>query len=288
MKRCTGTPAELCALPYIEGTLPEHQLELFEAHFFECSVCLAYLQDLQAMQAALSRLPATQIERPTQRGLPILSTRTTWALGAAAAVVLAAIFSFRALNLGPTRTSVAQSIPPAAVPAKPREQAHAASPISVRPSQLADLTLPRFVAPNLRGAQEDVEFESGMNDYAKGDCPEAVAELARVPAQSEDLRAARFYCAACEMRMGNLTEAESRMRAVATAGDSPQQESALYYEAQIALANDDPAAAHRYLVQTIALQGDLEQKARDEDRKIHEFLGEQPLDNPDKPETVAR
>lgn len=287
MKRCTGTPAELCALPYIEGTLPEHQLELFEAHFFECSVCLAYLQDLQAMQAALSRLTATKIERPTQRGLPILPTRT-WALGAAAAIVLAAIFSFRALNHGPKPTPVAQSIPPAAVPAKPQEQAHAASPISVRPSQLADLALPPFVAPNLRGAQEDVEFESGMKDYAKGDCPEAVAELARVPAQSEDLRAARFYCAACEMQMGNLTEAESQMHTVATAGDSPQQESALYYEAQIALANDDPAAAHRYLVQTIALQGDLEQKARDEDRKIHEFLGEQPLDNLDKPETVAR
>jgi len=288
MKSCTGTPAELCGLPYIEGTLPEHQVELFEAHFFECPVCFAYLQDLQAMQSALSRFPAEKGDAPARRRLSILPART-WALGAAAAILLfAAVFSFRALNLGPQRAPVAQSTPPSTSPANPATSAHGASSASIRPSQLADLALPPFVAPNLRGAQEDAQFESGMKDYAKSDCRDAVAELAKVPAQSEDSRAARFYCAACEMRLGNLAEAASQMRTVAAAGDSPQQESALYYEAQIALANDDPAAAHHYLVQTIALQGDLEQKARDEDRKVHEFLGEQSIENPDKPESVAR
>jgi len=288
MKRCTGTPAELCGLPYIEGTLPEHQVELFETHFFECPVCFAYLQDLQAMQAALSRFPAEKSDIPVRKRLSILPART-WALGAAAAILLfAAVFSFRALNLGPKRAPIAQSTPPSTSPVNPQEQANPASSASIRPSQLADLALPPFVAPNLRGAQEDAQFESGMKDYARSDCRDAVAALSKVPAQSEDSRAARFYCAACQMRLGNLTEAAAQMHTVAAGGDSPQQESALYYEAQIALANDDPAAAHQYLMQTIALQGDLEQKARDEDRKVHEFLGEQTPEAPEKPETVAR
>jgi hypothetical protein len=288
MTGCTGTPAELCALPYVEGTLPEHQVELFEAHYFECPVCFAYLQNLQTVSAVLSRRPSGKSENPAPKGLLTLQPKT-WALGAAAAILLmAAVFSFRAFHSGPGPSTIARSIPAAPAAANPASVLRASSPAPLKPSQLADLTLPAFVAPNLRGAQEDVRFESGMKDYEEGDCRDAIIELTKVPDRSEDVSAARFYYAACEIRLGNLPKAAAEMRKVAAAGDSPQQESALYYEAQIALAINNPAAAHRYLVQTIALEGDLEQKARNEDRKVQEFFSEQPAEGAEKPESVAR
>lgn len=289
MKSCAGTPAELCALPYIEGTLPERQMELFEAHYFECPVCLAYLEDLQAVSAALARIPADKGAKPARKGLLTLPSKT-WALGAAAAaLLLAAIFSFRALYPGPrpspiARTAAPQPASPPSTPSPPAVSSHSPR----RSSQLADLALPPFVAPHLRGAQGDVQFESGMRDYEKGDCRNAAGELAKVSAQSEDARAARFYCAACEMRLGHLPEAAAGMREVASAGDSPQQESALYYEAQIALAMNNPAAAHRYLMQTIALEGDLQQRAREEDREVRQLLNEPPDESAEKPEILAR
>jgi hypothetical protein len=282
MKSCTGTPAELCALPYIEGTLPEHQVELFEAHFFECPTCLAYLQDLQALSAALSRLPSGGSEVPARKGLLILPR--VWALGAAAAILLAlAVFSFRSFHSGSRQPAIAREVPAAPAPAN-----LGVRPATLRASQLADLALPPFASPNLRGDQEDAQFESGMKDYAQGDCRDAVDELATVPEQSEDVHAARFYCAACDMRLGKLSDAAQQMRKIAAAGDSPQQESAFYYEAQIALAMNNPAAARTYLAQTIALQGDLEQRARDEDRRIQELLNQPPEEGAGKPESVAR
>jgi len=44
-------------------------------------------------------------------------------------------------------------------------------------------------------------------------------------------------------------------------GDSPQQEAALYYLAQIALVHNDPTTARHYLARTIALRGDFERRA---------------------------
>jgi hypothetical protein len=240
------------------------------------------------MSAALARLPAGKSEKVARRGLLNVPVRA-WALGAAAAIVLmAAIVSFRVFHPGPNLSSTAGTAPAAPAAAIPPGEPRASSPSPLHPSQLADLALPPFVAPQLRGAEENAQFESGMKDYEKGDCRDAVAELAIVPAQSKDLRAARFYSAACEMRLGNLTGAAAEMRKVAAAGDSPQQESALYYEAQIALAVNNPSAAHRYLMQTIALQGDLEQKARGEDRKIQKLFSAPPVGGAEKPENAAR
>jgi hypothetical protein len=51
---------------------------------------------------------------------------------------------------------------------------------------------------------------------------------------------------------------------VGDAGDSPQQEAAFYYLAQIALADNDATAARHYLSQTISLHGDFEKRAHAE------------------------
>ena len=287
MNACNGKPAELCALPYLEGALPEAEAERFEEHYFECPACLAYLQNLQAASRGLERLPATPGE---QRGMTLLGwPAMNWAMAVAAAILLlAAGVSYRALHSGLKAPQVAQVTPVPAPQAKPSPRPATAPVPRINPSQLADLSLPAFAAPTLRGASEDRQFESGMEAYKRGDCHDALADLSKVPSQSTDARAAEFYCAACEMHLGDLKAAAAGMHSVEDAGDSPQQESALYYEAQIALANNDLAAAHRYLIQTIALQGDLERDARNEDRKVRELANESADEGAEKPESGSQ
>jgi hypothetical protein len=142
-------------------------------------------------------------------------------------------------------------------------------------SQLADLALPPYLASNLRGESKDARFEAGMKEYANGNCRGALVALSQVPAESTEARAAKFYSGACQMRLGDFASATGVLRKIADAGDSPQQEAALYGLAQIALAGNYPATAHAYLLRTISLRGDLEQRAREQDRQIAKLIGQE-------------
>jgi tetratricopeptide (TPR) repeat protein len=139
-------------------------------------------------------------------------------------------------------------------------------------SQLADLTLPAYLAPQLRGESLDTRFEAGMTAYAAGNCENAIATLRQVAEQSAEARAAAFYSGACQMRLGNFGQAAKLLRKVADGGDSPQRETALYELAQIALAHNDPVAAHLYLQRIIALRGDLERRAREQQRQVAKLI----------------
>ena len=68
----------------------------------------------------------------------------------------------------------------------------------------------------------------------------AVTELSRVPAADRDSLAARFFGGICQMHQGDLDGAAKSLRGVSGAGDSPEQEAALYYQAQIWLARTLP------------------------------------------------
>jgi len=163
--------------------------------------------------------------------------------------------------------AVAPAVPaPQASPSTNRKPSVASASIS----QLADLTLPAFRAPNLRGTSGNPQFEAGMKAYTSHDCAQAVKALGQVPAGDEDSLAARFYSGVCQMHGGDLPGASKSLRGVADAGDSPQQEAAFYYLAQIALAGNDSTTARRYLSRTISLHGDLERRARAELAKVSE------------------
>ena len=273
MNICTGTPAELHALEYVEGTLSELETERFEEHYFDCPVCLAHLRAIQAVGQELARNPVAPVCAPEPRlrlGLPAWS----WTAGAVAAALLIGIFTYKSLESRPAKPTVARSQPrltpqtqSAARPAQP-----SAAPVHL--SQLADLTLPVFTPPNLRGGSLDAHFAAGMKEYANGNCRGALAALAQVPAANSEARAAEFYSGACQMHRGEFASASGLLRKVADAGDSPQQEAALYDLAQVALAGNDPATAHRYLLRTISLRGDLERQAREQDRRIAELNGQ--------------
>jgi hypothetical protein len=271
MTTCPGKPAELYALPYIEGSLPEFEVERFEEHFFDCPVCLSHLQALQAVGVALARQPAAQ-PLVARTGILHQWPARAFALGAIAAALIAAIVGYQTIVNRSSHPVVAKA--PVKAPA-PAPQHVASEKPNVLASQLADLALPAFVAPSLRGESEDPRFESGMKAYTKGNCRQAIADLTQVPPDDREGRASLFYSGVCQMHLGNMPAASVLLGKVAGAGDSPQQEAALYYLAQISLEGNDPVRAHRYLVHIVSLRGDLEHRARTEDRQVTELIARQ-------------
>ena len=264
MTNCTGIPAEQCVEPYLDGTLSEVEAERFEEHYFDCQVCLAELQTMQAVRKKLGSEPRTAVKAPIP--WPIRLS----ALAAIAAMLVVALMVFHGKRQEQQQGAAAGA---ATQPAQPMPKAP--SPASAAVSQLADLALPAFQASHLRGESGDPHFSAGMKAYGRQDCAAAEKALAQVPAEDQESLTARFYGGACRMHEGDLAGATQSLSAVAAAGDSPQQEAALYYLAQIALAGGDVMAARRYLAHTFQLHGDFEARARAELVKIRGAEGRQ-------------
>jgi len=254
MTDCIGAPAQKWLDRYLEGTLPEDQAQAFESHYFDCPVCLGELQAVQAAQEQLRLHPV--VVKPKAR---ILSWPALVTVGSLAAALVIGFVTLRAVHrspspVGPNAASApSQPSSPAGQPApQPADQI----------AQLADLNLPPFHASTLRGDSAETPFLRGMQLYSAGNCPAAVQALARVPANSPDALAAQFYTGVCNMHLGDLADADRTLRHVAAAGDSPQEEAAWYYRAQIALARSAAPIAQQDLEKVVALHGDFEHAAR--------------------------
>jgi len=273
MNNCSGAPAEQHALAYLEGSLPEFEVERFEEHYFDCPACLAQVEALVAVRDEFARSP---VPLATTHGRTIFAwPQTRWAIGLAAAVLLTGVVTLRMVENRPAQPQVAGLTPASSRQPSPTPKTAPPAAVLVKPSQLADLTLPSFVAYSLRGESEDAHFVAGMKAYSAGDCRSAVSTLARVNGTPAETRAAQFYTGACQMHLGDLVAAKASLLAVVKAGDSPQQEAALYTLGQVALAAGDLGEAHRYLLHTVTLRGDLERKARAEDRKVLALIQQQ-------------
>jgi len=265
MTNCTGTPAEKYLERYIQGTLPPSEQEEFEEHYFDCPACLAQLEALQAVKGRLARQP---LETPRALLHWPAGFGALGAIGALAAMLVIGFFCYRAFahRSEQTGTTVARAVtpPPPVSQAAPSSSTPSAPAVSL----LADLSLPPFQASSLRGTEEDSAFDSGMAAYAKSDCRRAISILSSAKSAASNTLAVRFYIGACQMHEKDFPAAESSLRGVSEAGDSPQQEAALYYLAQIALAKNDSAAARQYLDRTISLHGDFQRRAQAELTKL--------------------
>jgi tetratricopeptide (TPR) repeat protein len=196
------------------------------------------------------------------------------------------VFTYRVFQFRPVQPAVSQNQPKLPQQTqKPAAQPARTSAVPARFSQLADLTLPAYFASNLRGENINTRFEAGMKEYVSGNCRDAITALAQVSAESTQARAAEFYSGACQIRLGNYASASEILRKVADAGNSPQQEAAFYSLAQIALTDNDPATARAYLSRTISLRGDLEERARAQDRQIAELISQNQPASMKNPET---
>ena len=280
MNPCNRAPAIENAAQYIEGSLSQSDAERFEDHYWNCPACLAYLQALEAVGDELAREPLPQIAPPPPRRV-IAWPVPAWALGAVAAAAVLAVIGVRTLAPHQQTPSQSQSAP-ASSQQNPLSPQVASSPVRQAASQLADLALPVFSANTLRGASVDGHFEQGMAAYSRGDCKGTLTDLAQVPAQGKQGTRAEFYSALCRMHQGDFAAAEKGLRKVVDAGDTLQLESALYYLAQIRLAQNDPAGAHQLLSRAISLQGDLKHRANLQDQKVLALLENDRVDRTGK------
>lgn len=249
MTDCIGAPAREWLERYVDGTLPEAESERFENHYFDCAVCLAELQAVQAAQEQLRLNPVVAQPRRAR----VLRWPMVVSFGAMAAALVGGYLTLQTYHQHPGATQAAR--PATAQPSSPAGQP------GVELAQLADLHLPSYHESTLRGEGQDAAFERGMKQYEAGDCAGAATTLAHVAANNPNGLAAQFYSGACRMRIGDYAAASDLLQRVADAGDSPQQESAWYYLAQIALIRSDSAAARQDLNHVIALHGDLESQA---------------------------
>jgi TolA-binding protein len=264
MTNCTGAPAEEMLEQYLQGTLPAQQLKEFEEHFFDCPVCLAKVEVLQAAKLELARHPVLIPTAPQ-----VWSTRN-FAYAAIAAVLVIGVVLYYVHGRR-------QESPPAAIASKaPPAQTGESKTVSPALTQMADLVLPAYVAPNSRGLEDDSKFAAGMAAYASGNCAKAITMLSRVARNDENSLAANFYSGVCQMHNGDLAAASKSLHLVADHGDSPQQEAAIYYLAQIALASNDTASARHYLDLTISLHGDFQRRAQAEIAKLSSPAAGQP------------
>ena len=133
-------------------------------------------------------------------------------------------------------------------------------------ASLADVQLPGYHAAELRGTEpadaNEAAFERAMKSYAQGDCGAALAQFAHVPDNSQHGTAARLYSGLCHFKAHELSQAQSSLERVVTAGDTPQLETAEYYLAQTMLMRSDATTARTWLRKTMALHGDYQSKAQ--------------------------
>lgn len=249
MTLCTGQLAEQDLERYLQGSLPELEARRFEEHYFECPECLAQLEALEAGRHALTAQPVAIPQPRTRR--PIL-----WpTLGAIAAALLIGYAGFHAMQ---TRVTHAPAVAANQAPQLP-------APVIATPSlaSFADTSLPPYRPSQVRGSAGSGLFAAAMEPYLRHHCDHAVASLENVVEHDqENALAAHFYRGACELNLQHPAEASADLQKVVDAGDSPQQEAAMYYLAQASLTNNDKAAARHWLAKTIALHGDFEQRAK--------------------------
>jgi Putative zinc-finger len=294
MTRCSGDPAEEMAARYLAGELSEPESEEFENHYLGCDPCHRMVMTAQALATELASEPAAipaltprrEAVKKASAGkilrfpFPIRLSGQVLEFGAlAAAVLIAAVLTGVFLKQSGTfdsdataenggRTTATPNQKAVSQPIAPVNQATKDGPAvpETEIASLADVHLPGYQPGQLRDAESSdsghLEFAAGMASYAKGDCRGALTHLARTPAGSEDALSAGLYSGICHFDQRAFDQAQASFKHVIAAGDTPQLETAEYFQAQTQILKNDAAGARNWLTRTVALKGDYEQRAR--------------------------
>ncbi len=277
---CTGAPAEEFGLAYVDGTLDEAQVNRFEEHYFECPLCHDQVRSLIALRDELHERSAPSPDRVQKRSSSYRMPTFAWAVGLGFLVIVAGVFIYRAhesdninhdlaaKGVSPAAGKTSATTPSGSPTSGPSNPAANQQKSLIDASKLADLVLPVYAPHALRGQAADENMTAGMAAYQSGDCRKAADLLALVKSASDDSRSAHFYRGVCQLHLGQLYAAQASLNFVVQAGESPEQEGALYALAQVALAQNNPALAQNYLQRTIALQGSQENRARAQNAKL--------------------
>lgn len=124
--------------------------------------------------------------------------------------------------------------------------------------------LARFEAPAYSSAPKGPRgFAQAMQKYSARDYAGALSGLRPVAAAQPDFAPARFYLGICLLLTNDRAGGVEQLRGVIAGPASPWPERARFYLAKALLAEGDRHGAQQQLDMIIALQGDLEQEARE-------------------------
>lgn len=294
MTECIGSPAQEMAEQYLAGGLPESEAEQFENHYFGCDECHGYVLALQEIRDGLAREPiavaaapvlAPVASRQTFRGRILAFPVPMAVLGSIAAALIFGYILVRVQRSHPIlqpghaagQVASVKQQPPVSNETQPKttgesdtlakKDAKSASGGGITElALLADMHLPGYQQPQLRGAEPadagQAAFATGMQAYANGDCAKALESLNAVPGTASEGVASRLYSGLCEFKLRQLEQAQANFAKVIAAGDTPQLETAEYFQAQSRLLRSDAHGAASWLNKTIALHGDYEERAQ--------------------------
>jgi len=293
MTQCLGIPAEEMAERYLAGGLSEAESEQFENHYFGCEPCHEQLLALQELRDGLIResmVMATTASLNQSRNRGFVGRLLAFPVPVAVLGSIAATLVFGAVLVGIQRSgyfahsnrggaAMAKTVRPASAPelipapspdpgaaAAKSGDGNGATAQNEELASLADLRLPGFEQPQLRdGEPNDLGHEAfslGMTAYTKGDCGKALSSFEKVPETAADGVAAELYSGLCRLRHREPGRAQANFARVIAAGDTPQLETAEYFQAQAKLLQGDRPGAASWLRRTIALHGDYEARAR--------------------------
>jgi len=124
--------------------------------------------------------------------------------------------------------------------------------------------LARFEAPAyLSAPKEPGGFAPSMQEYSTRNYAGAIPGLRSVAAAHPDFVPARFYLGICMLLTNDRAGGVEQLRGVIAGPASPWVERARFYLAKALLAEGDRHGAQQQLDMIIAVQGDLEQEARE-------------------------
>lgn len=270
---------------YLAGRLPDDEAARFELHYFECDTCLTSVQTGQAIQAAGEQPAKSKVlSMPARAATPAGRPRWLYGLAAAAALILGTFVAWRAFvtEPAPKTVLVVKTAPPAESPANPSDRL-----AELQPSQAPTPADEELVAMNrleaveplpykgsvLRGAGEDSAelFRKAMASYTAHDYARAVRNLSAIPVgipgsgkPEEHVTDAgvQLYLGVSRLILNQNGGAIEALRRSVDYGDTPYLESAGYYLSKGLIRQKNYSEAEAQLRQTIALNGDRQNAAR--------------------------
>lgn len=124
--------------------------------------------------------------------------------------------------------------------------------------------LARFEPPAyLSAPKQPGGFDQAMQKYSTRDYTGAISGLRSVAAAHSEFVPAKFYLGICLLLTNDRAGGVEQLRSVIAGPASPWTERARFYLAKALLAEGDRHGAQQQLDMIIAVQGDLEQEARE-------------------------
>ena len=226
---------------YLDGTLPETEVEAFEEHYFGCQHCFSELQLRHAAAIELTSQSAQKASRPAAK----TKSFYFWALAAAAVLVLAltSVWVIR-------QRSPVDSTPSTAVLVNPQQKLF---------EELARIEeAPSYLQATIRGgvagpAQE--KLRQGMQLYQQGKYAEAVPYLRPASESNPELYPSRFYLGISLLMVNQNDEAIQTLLSLVNSTSNPYLEDSQWYLAKAYFRKKDVKAGKEHLEAVVRLDG---------------------------------